>query len=197
MPHLDQTDSDAASLPGETIVRSQQGDVNAFRQLVGCYQRYAFALAFRIVCDEDDAHDIVQETFIRVWKHLRSYNPERKFTTWLYRIVVNLSYDRLKAEGRKLRVFTPISKVDEGTFRDTAMPVDTALINKDLGERIKAIAQGLPRKQRLVFVLRDLQDLPVEEVAEILGMSHESVKTNLCFARRRIRLRLEGTEIQG
>ena len=190
------TDNDAASQLEQAITRSKQGDVWAFRELVELYQQYAFSLAFRIVCDADDAHDIVQEAFIRIWKHIQSYVPEVKFTTWLYRIVVNLSYDCLKGEGRRRRIFMTMPKTAEFSFRDPGVAIDTDLINRDLADKIKAIAQGLPLKQRMVFVLRDLQDLSVGEVAEILEISHESVKTNLCYARRHIRLRLERMEVQ-
>ena len=81
----------------ETIIeRSRGGDGEAFRLLVKAHQGYAYALAFRLVCDDEAAKDVVQESFIRIWKHLPEYRPTVKFTTWMYRIVVNLSYDRLK-----------------------------------------------------------------------------------------------------
>jgi len=193
----DQTDNDAASRLEQVITRSKQGDVWAFRQLVEAHQQYAFSLAFRILCDADDARDIVQEAFIRVWKHIQSYSPEAKFTTWLYKIVVNLSYDRLKGEGRRRRLFMRMPSAAEYSHHDEGVAVDADMINRDLADKIKTIAQGLPFKQRMVFVLRDLQDLTVQEVAGILEMSHESVKTNLCYARRYIRLRLKEMEVQG
>lgn len=197
MRRPDQTDNDAAPQLNQAIARSKQGDVRAFRQVVETYQQYAFSLAFRIVCDHDDARDVVQETFVRVWKHIGSFDPETRFTTWLYKIVVNLSYDRLKGEGRRKRIFAMWPEAGAESFEDKRSPIDADLINRDLAEKIKAIAEGLPVKQRMVFVLRDLQDLTVDEVSEILEMSRESVKTNLCYARRQIRLRLERLEVKG
>jgi RNA polymerase sigma-70 factor, ECF subfamily len=197
LTHPDQTGYDGVPTTEQSLARSKQGDAWAFRQVVEAYQRYAFSLAFRIVCNEEDARDIVQEAFIRVWKHIKEYTPEVKFTTWLYRIVVNLSYDRLKGERRRRGLFTVISKMS-GTDHDAdALSAETNIMNRDLADRINAVAQGLPLRQRMVFVLRDLQDLSVAEVAEILDMSHESVKTNLCYARRHIRLRLERMEVRG
>jgi RNA polymerase sigma-70 factor, ECF subfamily len=184
------TDNDAAYEAGQLITRSREGDVRAFRRLVESHQHYAFSLAFRIVCDTEDARDIAQEAFIRVWRNLRTFNPEVKFTTWLYRIVVNLSLDRLKGERRKKRFLVPASKGLDSAFRDDRA-LDEDVANRDLAGRIRTMAEGLPLKQRLVFVLRDLQDLTVEEVSEILEMSHASVKTNLCYARRHIRHLLE------
>lgn len=191
----EQTDNDAGSLLEQAIARSKLGDVLAFRRLVELHQQYAFSLAFRIVCDEDDARDIAQETFIRVWQHIKDFVPEVKFTTWLYRIVVNLSYDRLKGRGRRRRLFVTMSETTGFDHEEGVLAVDAHIENRDLSDKIKAIARGLPRKQRMVFVLRDLQDMTVEETAEILKMSHESVKTNLCYARRHIRLRLKQTEV--
>lgn len=191
-----QTGNDAASSSEQAIARSKQGDVWAFRHLVELYQCYAFSLAFRIACDEEDARDIVQEAFIRVWKHIGEYSPDVKFTTWLYKIVVNLSYDRLKGERRRSRLFMRMSKVPGLDYQASGQAVDVSVMNRDLADKIKAIAQKLPLKQRMVFVLRDLQDLSVGEVAEILGMSHQSVKTNLCYARRAIRLRIARMEVR-
>lgn len=197
MADPDKIDNPPASELEQVIARSKQGDVRAFRQLVESHQRYAFSLAFRLVCNEDDARDIVQEAFIRVWRHIQEYAPEVKFTTWLYKIVVNLSYDRLKGERRRRRLFTLISRVSGADHVPDTQAADTSIVNRDLADKIRAIARRLPLRQRMVFVLRDLQDLTVDEVAEILTMSRESVKTNLFYARRHIRLRLNRMEVRG
>ena len=172
------------------VAQCQAGDVNAFRRLVERYQQYAFAVAFRIVCEEDDAKDIVQEAFVRVWRNLRGFDPEKKFGTWLFKIVVNLAYDCLRMEKRKRRLFTPIAAGEE--LRATMDPggLENVVSNKDLAEKIKALTAELSPKQRIVFVLRDLQDMTMEEISQHLGMSMSSVKANLCYARRNIRERL-------
>jgi RNA polymerase sigma-70 factor, ECF subfamily len=187
--------SEAEKLLDQVLTRSKEGDVWAFRQLVESHQQYAFSLAFRIIGDEDDARDIVQEAFIRVWKHIKDFVPDVKFTTWLYRIVVNVAYDRLKAEKRRRFLFMRMEKTPQIDSQPDGTAPDASLVNRDLAEKIKAFAQKLPLKQRLVFVLRDLQDLTVDEVAEVLDMSRESVKTNLCYARQNIRRKLKLMEI--
>jgi RNA polymerase sigma-70 factor (ECF subfamily) len=156
----------------ELIDRSKRGEIDAFRHLVKRHQGYAFALAFRLVCDEETAKDVVQESFIRIWKHLQEYDPAVKFTTWLYRIVVNLSFDQLKMDKRRGRVIENF-------------------VNRDLVERIRRVAARLPLKQQLVFVLRDLNDLSVQETADVLAMSSGSVKANLSYARQTIRKKME------
>lgn len=180
-------------IPDEIIERSRRGERDAFRHLVEQHQSYAFALAFRLVCDEDAAKDVVQESFIRVWKHLAEYRPTVKFTTWLYRIVVNLAYDKLKTDRRRERVMSSERNCEEVQGPSDREASETAIMNRDLAERIRALALGLPPKQRLVFTLRDLQDLSVQETADILAISTNTVKVNLSYARQWIRKNLDGS----
>jgi RNA polymerase sigma-70 factor (ECF subfamily) len=175
-------------LQPDLLDRCLRGERQAFRQLVEGSQRYAFRLAFRMVWDEDEAREIVQEAFIRVWKHLPAFDRNTRFTTWLYRIVVNLSHDTLRRRARGRMV--PLD--DAATLVSTEQ--ESTLINRDLAARVRALAEDLPPAQRTVFVLRDLQDLSIEETAEVLSMSPGAVKANLCYARRRIRERMELTE---
>ena len=167
------------------ILRSKQGDRDAFRELVDAHQQYAFALAFRVLCDEDDARDVVQESFISIWKHILEYNPRNLFTTWMYRIVTNKAKDRLKANIRRENVMSrdvPAMNAASGSNM-----LDQELANKDLAERIRSLAENLPITQRLVFILRDIQDLSVPETAEALSISQGSVKTHLSHARAYLR----------
>lgn len=184
----------AIDVQPELLERCLEGDKQAFRQLVASCQQYAFALAFRIVWDEDEAKEIVQEAFIRVWRNLPSYDPAIKFTTWLYRIVVNLSYDSARKWSRRQGRSVPLEAAD-GQGADGAPEEETALINRDLAAKIRAFSEDLPPVQRMVFVLRDLQDLSISVTAEILSMSPAAVKTNLCYARRSIRKRMEQLEV--
>jgi RNA polymerase sigma-70 factor, ECF subfamily len=159
------------------------------------YQGYAFAVAFRIVCNEEDAKDIVQDAFIRVWTNFGSYNTANKFTTWLYSIVTNLCLDKLRARKRRHS-----SSIEEETIQYLASTADTEdpekiYSNNELSSIIGALTEDLPPKQRIIFVLRDLQDLSVKEVCEILGLSEGSVKTNLVYARAHIRRQLDRTSL--
>jgi RNA polymerase sigma-70 factor (ECF subfamily) len=146
--------------------------------------------------DDEEARDVVQETFIRVWKNLHTFDMEAKFTTWLYAITVNLTYDLLKSNTRRRRWLLAPETVD-GQDSAAATEEEMNIVNRDLAAKIKELAGSLPPKQQLVFVLRDLQDLSVDEVAQILSMSTGTVKTNLCYARKFIRAhmqRLDGME---
>ena len=171
----------------DLISRCREGDLAAFRLLMESQQRYAYAVAFRLLHDTDNAQDVVQEAFIRVWNNLGRYRPEVKFTTWLYKIVINLCYDRMKMESRRKRwlgYFGGTREQEEGVHgRDLATDIE----NADLRTHILREAKSLPPRQRLVFHLRDIQDFSLEEIAERAGMSIGTVKTNLCYARRKIR----------
>jgi RNA polymerase sigma-70 factor (ECF subfamily) len=141
----------------------------------------------KFVCDEAEASDIVQESFIRVWKHIDRYDPAKKFTTWLYRIVSNLCVDRFRSLRRTGSLF--LSRDRDPVMEDLPDEKDWEKRCSDaqLAGIIRALARGLSGKQRLVFTLRDLHDLPVDEVVAITGMSVGSVKTNLHYARKTVR----------
>ena len=159
------------------------GDSSAFGALVRATQSYAYALVFRFLCSEPEARDIVQEAFVRVWQHLGEYDKSRKFTTWLYTIVSNLSMDHIRSRKRRLGLF--VSNSEE----EPVDPVEFETIhsNAELASIVQNLTGQLPPTQRLVFVLRDLQDLSVGEVVKASRLSEASVKTNLHLARKRIR----------
>jgi RNA polymerase sigma-70 factor (ECF subfamily) len=172
----------------ELIRQSIRGDLSAFRKLVERHQSYVYSLAFRTIAQKEEAEDIVQDTFIKVWMNLRLFDYRGKFTTWVYRIVANLCIDRLRISNR----FTSGAAAKEEnnplwTHQQDAMKKAE---DKDLAEHIKILADHLSPKQRMVFILRDLQDLSIEEVSQVMQISEGSVKTNLYHARNAIRLNL-------
>lgn len=176
-------------IPGNILQRCKNGDASAFREIVKKYQRYAYKVAFKILLDGDDANDIVQESFIRVWKNLYFFNNHVRFTTWLYKIVVNLCYDKIKSIKRREKV--EMNKCDlEELLVTSEESCEKAADNNQLARIIEDLSEGLPEKQRMVFILRDLQELSIEEVSAILGTSVGSVKTNLVYARRSIKEKL-------
>jgi len=173
----------------ELILKANSSDTKAFEVIVRNYHRFGYAVAFKILCDEDDAKDIVQECFIRIWKHLNEYDKKIKFTTWMYKIVVNLCFDRLKSQKRRRNIFKDF---DEDSVMNVSSGIDLEkeLTNKELAAMIKNFAFGLSEKQKTVFILRDMEDLSIEEVSEIMNISSGSVKTNLFYARQSIRKRI-------
>jgi RNA polymerase sigma-70 factor (ECF subfamily) len=179
----------------ELYKRSPNGDPDAFRRIVENHQSYAYAIAFRFLGNEADAEDVVQESFIKVWKRLADYDPQKKFTTWLYRIVANGCLDCIKSRNRR-RESGPMDP--EGV--DSRQSLEDPEKTNDDRERlnlVNAFVHELPEKQRMVFILRDLQDLNMDETSEILKMSKASVKSNLFHARKFLRERIERLDQTG
>ncbi|MDA3954872.1 MAG: RNA polymerase sigma factor [Bacteroidales bacterium] len=175
----------------QIIKLSQNKDQKAFKKLVEHYQSYTFSLAFKLVCNEDDAKDIVQECFIRVWHHLRKFDLKTKFTTWLYKIVFNLSLDKIKVNKRRNNVLS-VSENTAVLFEKLGGEnLEKEVMNKDLAQIISSLAEELTPKQKAVFVLRDLQGAEIDEISEITSMSKGTVKSNLYYARLNIREKLE------
>lgn len=166
------------------IQQIKKGNQEAFQQLVEYYQTYAFRLAFKIVCNEEDAKDIVQDSFIKIWKNIKQYKQSVKFSTWLYKIVTNTAIDLYRSKERKPTV--PINEILVFTDRLENDNPENKLINRELGALFQRLADDLSEKQRLVFILRDLQGNSSKEVQDILEMSEDAVKSNLYLARRSI-----------
>lgn len=175
----------------EIIELSKSKNHRAFEKLVENYQSYVFSLSFKLVCNEEDAKDIVQESFIRVWQHIHKFNINTKFTTWLYKIVFNLSLDKLKANKRKKYVAVDTEHVTFLFDKLIDADMETDIANKDMAELITTLAEDLTPKQRAVFVLRDLQGAEMDEISDITSMSKGTVKSNLYYARLSIREKLK------
>lgn len=167
------------------IERSRREDRAAFATLVTRFQPLVFRLAFRLLCDEDEAKDATQETFVKVWMALEEYNPDYRFSTWLYRIASNTCYDRLRSLSRSPETGDALPDLPA-----EEADAETRLANKQLKELILRYTSELPPRQRLIFTLRDVEELEVSEVREITGLSPGKIKSLLYLARKRIRERI-------
>jgi RNA polymerase sigma-70 factor (ECF subfamily) len=164
----------------------QNNKSDIFKEWVNQYYEYGFRVAFRIIGNEEDGRDIVQDAFLKVWLRFESYNTKVKFTTWLFTIVTNLCIDRLrkKRTAAKYEDSMPVKTNYEEVFVE----------NKMDGEEIRSVvfklSENLSPKQKIVFVLRDMEDLEMDEVCAITKMPAEQVKANLYHARKAIRTNL-------
>jgi len=176
------------SIINDLVLSSQKNDTKAFRKLVEAYQPMVFSLAFRMLCNEDDAKDMVQETFIRIWKKIRTFDNGHNFSTWVYTIATNLCYDQLRKTKRK-----PIDNhVDQQVLKKFVSEENNeqAIINSELAAIITGLTEELSPKQKLVFTLRDLEGLEIDEIVAITTLSHEKIKSNLFLARQFIRKKI-------
>lgn len=161
----------------------KEGDKQAFSALVKFFQPKVFTLAFRMLCNEEDAKDAVQDTFIKAWMQLKTHRNDYQFSTWLYKIASNICLDKLKSSQRRLSV-----KISETNSLEISNEADTEnnLINKDLADKIKAITNTLSPKQKMLFTLRYLEELEVDEIVQITGLSAVKIKNNLYLARQAV-----------
>jgi RNA polymerase sigma-70 factor (ECF subfamily) len=170
------------------IKRAADGDPAAFQLIVSQNQAFLYSVAYRFLGNPQDAEDAVQEAFIKLWKNLPKYRHEIKMTTWLFRIVVNLCLDVLKSVHHKQQK-NYIDLKDHISAQSQA--ADAELQAHELHKIIQEAASKLTPKQKAVFILRDLEELPVEEVCDILSMSAGRVKSNLYYARQQMSEKLK------
>ncbi len=166
----------------DLIRKSQHGDAQAFRALVESHQGLAFSIAFRFTREEQESEDIVQEAFIKTWKNIAKYNEEFRFRTWLGKIVTNLCLDYLKSARKKNEAERKLN--DEMVLPDRH---EAKLEADELRSIIYQLADQLTEKQKAAFILRDLEMLEVEEVCEMLQMTSGNLKSNLYYARLKIK----------
>jgi len=172
-----------------TIEACKRKDHAAFRTLMDRYADFAFTIAFRILHNEEEAKDVVQETFLTVWNKIDNFNNRKPFSNWLYRIIVNKCYDALRKSNKIMIHPDPYQWNLPGLFGED--DPDGNLDRRELGSLIRTFTQQLSRKQKIVFVLSDLQGLSHDEIADVTGMMKTSIKSNLNHARRKIRLMIK------
>ncbi len=174
------------------VERAKNGDRDAFRQLVERHQRRAFAIAIGLVRDENDAREIVQEAFLRVHKSLHKFQGSSSFFTWLYRIVKNLSIDLMRKPARREQelfdnpqiaddavVFPFISRIDG------ADPVDVVR-RGEIAKRIQSALEALPPYHRSVIIMREVEGMSYQEMAEAMEVSKGTIMSRLFHARQKL-----------
>jgi RNA polymerase sigma-70 factor (ECF subfamily) len=145
-----------------------------------------YSLAYRLLCNEEEARDAVQETFLKVWLNLKGFDTDRTFSTWVYAIAANLCYDKLKSNHH----FSPSLPAETLSEVLSVDDVEKKLLEAELGALIATLTNELTPKQKLVFTLSDLEDLPTEEIVQITGMTASQIKSNLFLARQALRTKL-------
>ncbi len=175
------------------MLRVKDGDVKAFEKLVELHQNAIVGTCARMLNNVDDAHDIAQMVFIRVWRSAHRYEPTAKFTTWLYTITRNLVFNETRRRSRRKEVTIEQENEDDAPkhFADHSVPgADENLSKAEFHNALDQAIESLPEKQRMAVILRGKQDLPYEEICTILKMSLPAVKSLLFRARNELRKHL-------
>jgi RNA polymerase sigma-70 factor, ECF subfamily len=170
----------------------QEGDPEEFSRLVNAYSSKIYRLAIKMLNQQQDAEDVLQETFLKAYRGLKSFDGRSKLSTWLFRIATN---EALMVLRRKHPDFLSIDEpleTEEGELEpvqivDWCCLPENEFLSEESKARLDAAAQKLPESLRVVFLLRDINDLSTHETAEVLGLSDTAVKTRLSRARLRLR----------
>jgi len=166
-----------------TIRAARSGDPRAFEDLMIATHRHVANLSWRILGDAEEVKDAVQETFLRVFRHLKRYDETRDFHGWLARITINVCRD-LNRRRRKDRLHAPL---DEALTQTTGERIDDSVIARGEAALVTRAIDTLPERERLAIILRDVDGLSTEEVAEILGNTTSTVRVQLRNARAKVR----------
>src|SRR5438477_3991696 len=187
--------------PGEdspedtSLVRdARRGDAQAFRALVERYQRRVYQLALGMVKDADEAMDITQETFVRVHRYLPSFKGESSFFTWTHRIATNLCLDAARRRGRSERVEMDESDAEIEAHMDPPSAAlagpQRAALNAELKAKIDDALASLSENHRAILLLREVEGLSYEELAQALGIRKGTVMSRLFHARLKMQRKL-------
>jgi len=179
---------------GGAVERARSGDSDAFRLLVEQHSRAIFRLAFRMTGNEEDAEDVVQETFLRAYRQLDKYEARSSFSTWLYRIASNYSLDLIRMRKRHEE------KRERGSVEDRdilqSIPVDSPgpdrlLYGIQITDRVNAALNELSAQERTAFVLRHFEGHSIQEIGEALGTGTNATKHSIFRAVQKLRKSLE------
>jgi RNA polymerase sigma-70 factor, ECF subfamily len=175
----------------EWIKRAQRGDQEAFGRLVERHQRRVFSLVYHLVRRRDAVEDLAQEIFLKAYLAIRSFNFESSFGTWLGRVAVNHCYDYLRKErASRVKYYAEMSEEGsrrleesyEGQQADAPDAEQQALLQ----ETVSALLERAPADDRILLVLKEMEELSVEEIAEIMRLTKTAVKVRLHRARKRM-----------
>lgn len=170
------------------VQRAKAGDADAFGGLMRLYERRVIAIGVQMGLSPDEAQDACQDAFIKVFRYIRGFRSGRSFFKWLYRIAIHAIYDHLRAHRRAdLVSLEDVEGARLGAIRDRSAPPDRAAESSDLARRLMAGLDLLTRQERIVFVLRDLQEIGTDDIGRIMRLSQITIRRHCMSARQKLR----------
>jgi RNA polymerase sigma-70 factor (ECF subfamily) len=183
----------------DLVKRCQEGDTHAFDVLVNRYRGKVYAMTYHMIQNETEAWDLAQEAFIKAWRAMPNFKQDSAFYTWLYRITHNVTYDwlrkkKIQGDGEFDDSHTDhcVAAGAEAVARHEPAP-DTALKNVELGARIREAIAKLSPEHKQVILLREVEGLAYEEIAEIIPCTLGTVMSRLFYARKKLQEMLKDT----
>ncbi|MFQ6042730.1 MAG: RNA polymerase sigma factor [Candidatus Poribacteria bacterium] len=162
------------------VEQCRNGDISSFEKLFYLLKDDVYNVAFRVLRNHQDAEDITQEAFVKMWLNLKNFRMESSIRTWVYRITVNLCYDFLKRRGR-----IPLAEEPVESFKKLPSDENPLLLltEKELREKVEGAFNMLSPDNRLILTLREIEGLPYKEISEILDCSMDAAKMRVHRAR--------------
>jgi RNA polymerase sigma-70 factor, ECF subfamily len=188
------------SEPSQELIRqAQQGDADALTRLVQSQQHYVYSIAMSVLKNPEDAADLTQEAFIRLFRSLSQYNGDSRFTTWLYRLVVNMGRDELRRRGRQVPVMVPDDEqehdpvatiADNDRWSDPQQALDT----QEMHGQVRQALEQLEEHYRLVLTLYYFEDMKYTDIADVLDIPLNTVKSYIRRGKERLATLLTSQE---
>jgi RNA polymerase sigma-70 factor (ECF subfamily) len=180
----------------ELVARSIGGDVDSFNQLILRWERPIFALAYRVIGREEDARDVCQETFLRAFRALPGFKGQAKFSSWLYRIALNLCRDWIRRQRRAPVMQAPegVDLVDLVSERGPSESIEELVARQELSAIVEQAMTLLPEEQRTAIILKEYHGMTFQEIADLQGCPLSTVKTRLYQGLTVLRRHLEKNE---
>ena len=165
----------------ELVANSIGGDTESFDELIRRWERPIYALAYRQLGREEDARDVCQETFLRAFRALAGFRGQAKFSSWLYRIALNLCRDWLRRERRTPVVQAPedVDLMELAAAREPSETIEERVSRQDMTRAVERAMTLLPEEQRTAIILKEYQGLTFQEIADLVGCPLSTVKTRL------------------
>ena len=165
----------------ELVARSKGGDADSFNQLILRWERPIYALAYRVIGREEDARDVCQETFLRAFRALPGFKGEAKFSSWVYRIALNLCRDWMRRQRRAPTVQMPegVDPIEMASERGPVESIETLVERRELSGVVEEAMALLPEEQRTAIILKEYHGMTFQEIADLQGCPLSTVKTRL------------------
>lgn len=178
------------------VDRAKGGDARAFSDLMQRYESRIIGLGLQMGLPREDAHDACQDAFIKVFRYIHRFRSGQSFFKWLYRIAVHAVYDHLKRHRRPgLVSLDDLEPGQLSSLRDPAVPADVAAESADLSKKLVRGLDCLSRQEKIVFVLRDMQHVPPDQIGRILGISQVTIRRHCMAARQKLRQEIFGRKV--
>ncbi len=185
----------------ELIARAVAGDGEAFGELVRPFEAKVYGLAYRMCGNRDDAYDLSQEAFLKVYRALGRFRGQSSFSTWLYRVVSNTCLDQMRRKKRSAAVASLDDPLDtesgvlQREVADSTFEPEQLALRSEVAAEVQSAVSHLAPDHRLAILLRDYQDMPYEEIASVMGCNLGTVKSRISRARAALRQRIDAREL--